>query len=259
MVQNNRKSSTIKSYISAIRAVLQEIKIELKEDRFLLTSLTKACQLRNDVIRIRLPIQKGMLAMILKQVIIHYSDQPYLRDLYRAMFSMAYFGLFRVGEITATAAGHQVMARDVHIGLNKDKIMFVLRSSKTHGRTHHPQMIKISSARLGRNHIKHKNTELTLPCSFQLLCQYLIRHGSFRLETEPFFIFADKLPVRAENFRTCLKVCIQKCGLDNRNYNTHGLRSGCSCDLYKLRVSVESIKKLGRWKSNSVFQYLRNV
>ena len=94
MVQSNRKSSTIKSYISAIRAVLQEIKIELKEDRFLLTSLMKACQLRNDVIRVRLLIQKGMLAMILRQVVKLFSDQPYLRDLYRAMFSTAYFGLF---------------------------------------------------------------------------------------------------------------------------------------------------------------------
>ena len=146
------------------------------------------------------------------------------------------------------------MVRDVHISLNKDKIMFMLLSSKTHGRTHHPQMIKISSAHIQQNYNRHRHTELKLPWPFKLLRQYLSKQGSFRLETEPFFIFADKQPVQAENFRSCLKLCIQRC-----NYNTHGLRSGRSCDLYKLGVSVESIKKLGRWKSNSVFQYLCHV
>ena len=48
LIEMSRQSSTIKSYISAIRAILQIEGIEINEDKFLLTSLTKACHLIND-------------------------------------------------------------------------------------------------------------------------------------------------------------------------------------------------------------------
>ena len=96
LVQNNRKSATVKSYISAIKAVLLQVNVRLQEDRVLLTSLAKACRFRNDSILIRLPIQKGVLAIILEKIKELFTDQPFLTDLYRALFSTAYYGLFRV-------------------------------------------------------------------------------------------------------------------------------------------------------------------
>ena len=51
--------------------------------------------------------------------------------LYMALFSTAYFGLFRVGELTASK--HVVKAVNVRIGQNKNKILFILDSSKMHG------------------------------------------------------------------------------------------------------------------------------
>ena len=47
-----------------------------------------------------------------------------------ALFATAYYGLFRVGEITDSQ--HAVKACDVHIGVNKRKLLFILRTSKTH-------------------------------------------------------------------------------------------------------------------------------
>ena len=108
LVQNNCKSSIVKSYISEIRAVLQQVNVVLQEDRVLLTSLTKACRLRNDRIMVRLPIQKGVLAMLLNEINCILDNQPFLRVLYRALFSTAYFGLFRVGELGS--ADHPVLA-----------------------------------------------------------------------------------------------------------------------------------------------------
>ena len=40
-------------------------------------------------------------------------------------------------------------------------------------------------------------------------------------------------------------------------YLFHGFQSGRASDLLKLGVSVETIKKLGRWHSNAVFRYLK--
>ena len=66
LVNTKRKSQTIRSYISAIKAVLLDGGIGIDEDTYLLTSLTKACRFKNDHVIARLPIQKKLLGMLLK-------------------------------------------------------------------------------------------------------------------------------------------------------------------------------------------------
>ena len=258
LVQNNRRPATVKSYVSAIRAVLQEVNVTLQEDRVLITALTRACRLRNDIINIRLPIQKGMLVLLLKEVNTIFAEQPYLKDLYRALLSTAYFGLFRVGELTAAPGAHQVLASDVHIGINKDKILFILRSSKTHGKSSSPQLIKITSSRQAQLKGWHQHLHLRPPCLFALLQTYLSARENSKSYNEPFFVFKNRVPVTAAQFRASLKRCLKSSGFDDKLYTSHCFRIGRSCDLYKCGVSIENIKKLGRWKSNAVFQYLRN-
>ena len=134
LINNNRQSATIKSYLSAIRAVLKIDGVKLNEDLFLITSLTKACKLTNDRIHMRRPIDKDMLALIVNQTKMHFegrssNQQPFLSLLYRTLFTVAYFGLFRVGELTQ--GSHPVLAKDVHISFNKKKLLFILHSSKT--------------------------------------------------------------------------------------------------------------------------------
>ena len=135
----------VKSYISAIKAVLKTNGIELNENQYLILSLTKACRLKNDNVKTRLPIYKGLLQLLIKKIkqIFEEKGQPYLSILYQALFSTAYFGLFRVGELTK--GEHPVLARDIHIGANKKKILFILRTSKTHWKNNRPQMVKIAS------------------------------------------------------------------------------------------------------------------
>ena len=166
LVDNHTQSSTVKSYISTIKAVLRMNGIKIEEDQYLLSSLTHACCLRNDRCHVRLPIQKGMLRIILRKTSDHFeaAGQPFLSLLYRTLFSTVYFGLFRVSELTLSE--HQVKARDIHIGINKDKILFILHSSKTHAKSLPPQMIKIKWT----NHKKpnSKSEDMNF-CPFQLL------------------------------------------------------------------------------------------
>ena len=61
LVDNKKQSSTIKSYLSAITAILEDEKIHLDEDKSLLSSLTRACRLKNDAFVRKLPISKGVL------------------------------------------------------------------------------------------------------------------------------------------------------------------------------------------------------
>ena len=67
--------------------------------------------------------------------------QIYLKILYKTLFSTAYYGLFRVGELTS--GSHPVLVGDVHVSENKNKFLFLLRTSKTHWKDVKPQRVKI--------------------------------------------------------------------------------------------------------------------
>ena len=207
---------TIKSYISAIKAVLKMHKVNITEDQYLLSSIVRACRLRNDKLHTCLPIQKPMLELILWQTKIHFTSasQPYLDILYRTMLSTMYFGLLRISEVTA--GNHAVLARDVHIASNKRKILFLLRSSKTHG----PQMIKISSCGARSEHYKWDFWP------FSLLQTYIHVRGGYHHDDDEFFIFADGSPVPPRQFSKVLKTILQQAGFEHRHYSSHSLRSG---------------------------------
>ena len=114
LIQNKKKSTTIRSYISAIRAMLKEVKVILNEDDYMIKALTRACKLTVDRVNARLPIHKAMLHVLIKKIKIEFHLQPYLCILYQSLLLTAYFGLFRIGELTS--GDHPVKAVDVHIG-----------------------------------------------------------------------------------------------------------------------------------------------
>ena len=64
LIDNKRQFATVKSYISAVRAILMEIGVKLNNEHTQFSSLTKACRLVNDQIKTRLPIQKDLLSAI---------------------------------------------------------------------------------------------------------------------------------------------------------------------------------------------------
>ena len=248
LIDQNRQSSTIKSYISDIAAMLLSTGIELSEDRYLLSLLTKACKFMTDNVRVQFPIHKGLMLVILKKIrSIIYPQQPYLSKLYVAIISTSYYGLFRIGELTKGT--HPILAKDVHIATNKKKLLFFLRMSKNHSKGNKPQQIKIKASGSSK---KDDN------CSFHILQQYLrIRKGYIAL-SEPFFVFRDRSPVMPENVRKILRQALAATNLDASLYNCHSLRIGRCHDLLELGVPVDTIRKLGRWANvNSVYTYLR--
>ena len=254
LIDNNLKSGSVRSYLSAIKGILAEDNIKIQEDEFLLSSLMRACKIKNDIVIMRLPIYKDLLNLILKQTDKHFNKlgQIYLRDLYKAMFASAYYGLLRAGEITDSP--HTIMANDVYIGENKKKILFVLHSSKTHGPGDNPQFIKITKT----PNIDYEDTDSEEFCPFRILKTYIDNRPGTRTETEKFFVHGDNTAVTAYQLRSTLKTLLKKLNMNADLYNLHSFRIGRCSNLHKLGVSVETVKHLGRWKSNTVFKYLRN-
>ena len=257
LVQTNKKSQTIKSYISAIKAVLREDNVILNEDKFLLNALTKACKLKNDTVRTRLPISKGILELMVKEINKFYSNigQTYLQILYIAVFTTAYYGLFRVGELGDSP--HAIKVNDVHIGDNKKKLLFILRSSKTHGRHTKPQMVKISSTAINKSNQKLA-AKLPTTCPYEALRRFVAIRPGYNHKSENFFVFRDRTPVSQAQMRKVLKDMLKNAGLDERLYNFHSIRIGRSVDLMKMMIPIPMIRKLGRWSSNCVYTYLKN-
>ena len=63
-------------------------------------------------------------------------------------------------------------------------------------------------------------------------------------------------PVTPLNMRICLRLMLRELGHDEKTFSTHSFRIGQTIDLLKFGLSVETIKKIGCWKSNAVFGYL---
>ena len=255
LVDQQRKSTTIKSYISAIRYVLRQDGVELDRNSTLLTSLTKACQLKNDTVKTHLPIQIKLVQLLVKSLEKYYQNnpQPYLTKLYRALFLTAYYGLFRIGELASSE--HCVKVKDVHVGMNKQKMLFILHSSKTHGKHNKPQIIKINGSPGPYHGSEYYHQWL---CPFQALRDYLRVRRSFKNNHANFFIFRDRSPVQPRHVRSILAKLITYNGLQPSLYCFTSLRSGCASDLLELhRCSMEMVRKLGRWKSTAVYTYLR--
>ena len=253
------QSATIRTYISALRAVLAEDKIKLSEDGFLLSSLIRACKLKNVHVVAQFPIYKGLLRLLIKEVGQFHGEcqQVYLETLYKAMFTVAYFGLLRAGEIVQGL--HVILTRNVHVATNKKKILFILNSSKTHRKGNRPQLIKINSHPIENTHVQDKHTQgIEQICPFALLNNYIALRQHAQHDSEQFFVFSDNSPVKPEHLCKVLHLMLSRLNFNQKLYNLHSFRIGQCGDLFRLGVTVESIKKLGRWKSNAMFTYFHD-
>ena len=183
-----------------IKATLADINTFINEDElFPLSSLTRACRLPNDILIHKLPLYKGMVKIILATAknLMERNNQAYLSILYQAMFATGYYELFGVGELTIGESDQVILARNVHIALNKKKLLFLLSSSKTHMKGNQPQIVKIST-------VQNAVTKVMF-CPFELLWEYLRWRPNSVREDEPFFVFQNNTVVSGTHFREMLK------------------------------------------------------
>ena len=143
LIDKGIQSSTLKSYMSAIKHTLLDNGYKWNDDLVLLNTMTKACKVMNNRITTRFPIHKNLLETIVFELHRLLRQQPFLLCMYKAWFLIAYYGLFRVGELAFGT--HYVRACDVHIAKNKNKLLFILYSSKTHDQGSQPQTIKVTA------------------------------------------------------------------------------------------------------------------
>ena len=166
LTNKGRKSSTLHSYVSAIKCVLGGDGYTLNTDFIFLNSITRVCRVINDRVKARFPIHIILLEMLLFEVNRTYEKQPYLSCLFKAILAIGYYGMFHVGELGRS--NHSIRACNIHMGQNKNKILVILFSSKTHDLASKPQKIKISERLCTPQIQKWRHF-----CPFTLLKDYL--------------------------------------------------------------------------------------
>ena len=187
----------------------------------------------------------GLLEVLIGELYKRWDKQLYIYLLYKTMFLLAYYGLFRISELCK--GPHALKACDVFVNYAQGKLLLVLRSSKTHSRADIHKEIRINSTMKKQNKF----------CPVKSTSQFLQIRGDYEDEHEQLFVFRDGTPVTSGQFRNVLKHSLKSAGLNKDYYGTHSFRIGRATDLSKFGYSVEQIKKVGRWASNSVFKYIR--
>ena len=169
------------------------------DSRVLLHTLTRACKVTNDTICARLPVQIGLLEIILFECECLFNNQWYCEILYKTIFILAYYGMFRIGELAFSE--HSVKAKDVHVARNKNKILLLLYTSKTHDEGSYPQEIRItannqSKSLINKSKVAMQNNSKTRNfCPFVITRRYMSLRGGYDNDNEIFFIGSDGSPI----------------------------------------------------------------
>ena len=188
----------------------------------------------------RLPITLFILNKILDSLPVIVSN-PYHVVLLSALFSTAFYGLFRVGEITIQNSGEISLNLD-NVRVNNNQFIFSITKFKNN------QTNKAFDVAINRqNEVPH--------CPFQLLLQYLIHRGT---KPGPFFVFSNKAPVPRSFFAKHLKAVLQYLDFKPALYKSHSFRIGGASFLASRGYTDLQIKLMGRWNSDVFIRYIRD-
>ena len=91
LVDNGAQSSSVKSYFSAIKHILKMDGYQWNDNQAMLNIVTKSCRIINDRLKVRLPIGRRLLELVLYEVQRYYNSQPYLEKLYSTIFCLCYY------------------------------------------------------------------------------------------------------------------------------------------------------------------------
>ena len=235
--------STITTFISGVSFYHKIHQREDPTDAFIIRKLIEGCKRLRKRQDIRAPITESILTKIC-QILPNICFSFYEACLFRAAFLLAYYGLLRVSEIVFTnkvQADRPLLASDIQTEGGSKALLVSIRVSKTN-QSGPPTILRIP---VGKNH--------------NLCCVSAIqRYLSLRPIGPPYlFVHSNGKPLTRSQFCGVLAKTIRSLGLPSQLYPSHSFRIGRATTLAAQCISNETIKKLGRWKSNAVERYIR--
>lgn len=236
------KYSSICSRVSALNYINKLQGAKTSGQSFLVKRVLLGCKHASANADKRQPITKKVLGKLVS-VLPHLFDSIYNITLIRAMFTLAFFALLRVGEITVTSvANHTISDNDITVKTKKGQPVSVCVSLR---------------------HYKHSVSPFSVtiqPQRNKKICPVLAIHAFAKMrprKSSPFFLNESGTPVTNKQFSQILRNCISKIGLDPKSYTSHSFRIGGATLAHNRNFTDSQIRKLGRWRSNAFQSYLR--
>ncbi len=244
MVEECKSPATIRSHLTGIRYLMRLEGIELQSNNFLYNVILKVCnklRAESGMIYVRIPLTE-CLTKKLVAAIQRFPMSSYDKLLYSAVICTAYYGLFRIGEVIDSQ--HAMRLENMQINPRTLGVKIKVTSSKTMRPGDLPWTVKIN-----------KDDSPLIPVNEILHSFWQVRPSTSA--HSQFFVKYNRKPLSQPEFRKRLSTALKLVGLPDDKYNTHSFRIGRATDLFRRSYPLEQIKRLGRWKSDSIWKYIR--
>lgn len=184
----------------------------------------------------------------LLSVLPHVCTSAYEASLFKAAFSLAFFGFLRVEEFTSKSKFRQD-TRPFH--LNDIKIFSV-------GKTSYVQ-VTITESKTDQ---KGLTSTLTIAKHNSIVCPIVNRSNYLHVRPSvktngQLFIHFDGTPLTRYQVSSILKKCLDFCNIKNDYFRSHSFRIGGASEAASKGVPDETIKTWGRWRSGAYASYIR--
>lgn len=234
--------ATISSHISAIGYLHKLNGFEDPTASFLVRKLLAACHKHHRQLDVRLPIDKQMLATLLR-ALEHTVPGRNSRALYQAMFSLAFHAFLRIGEMTvqsAVVANANLLQLDqLTIGDHEMQVTFVAYKHSKNT----PFVLTIKAASTTQR-----------DCPLAIMNRYLAVRGTI---PGPLFLHGNNTPITRYQFNEQLKLALQFSGFNTERFKSHSFRIGAATAAAAQGASDSQIQQLGRWSSDAFKKYIR--
>lgn len=236
-------SKTAELYLSAISFRCKVSGFTDNTKHFLVNKLLEGFRRQCKSKRVRLPITIDLLRCILTKLSAVCTNN-YESLLFKAAYVTAFFGFFRVGEITipskvSTDTSKVLNRQDISFVDNESSMLVTLRYSKTD--------------QLGKGMVMKINQTGSSVCPVLVVQHYLKQRPKVN---GPLFCHFDGSPLTRYQFCFILRKVIKLVDPKLEGYKSHSFRIGAATRAAQLGWPVEKIKEAGRWASDAYKSYL---
>ena len=192
----------------------------------------------------RKPITQSMLNRILAHPQDCHKWCHHDRLMLSAALSLAFYGFLQASEFTAPSEHsfnpHKHLTTQ-DLTISSKKVLFNIKRSKTDQTAQgHTITLHATGGKL---------------CPVRLIITYHEGNQNSR-KNQPLFTRKQGKPLTPSWFRRTLKTLLAHLGYDASQYNTHSLRIGAATSAAEAGISTKTIKRLGRWRSQTYRRYI---
>lgn len=239
--ESNLSQSTIKCHLAGISFICKLNDLPDPTQKFVVKKMLEGVgRVRGKKSDARLPITHEILVSITK-ILPYVCNSSYETKLFLAAFSIAYHGLFRIGEMAISAKESDHIVQIENVSLESNNLKFRIPSSKT-------------------DQFK-KGCEINIRAEAnKSICPVALWQDYSKVRPKivgPAFCHYNGSPITRYQFVAVLKKSLLRAGIDCKCYSSHSFRIGRASTLSMEGVPDNIIRSLGRWKSEAYRTYIR--